>query len=142
MSDTLTPEQRSWNMSKIKGKDTSIEIKVRHFLFKKGFRYRKNVSKLLGKPDIVFAKYHTVVFIHGCFWHRHEGCKDATIPKTRTEFWIEKLSKNVANDRKHIVELQSAGWKVIVLWECEITRNFETTMEKTIKELLADSSCL
>ena len=99
MSDKLTPEKRSWNMSRIKGKDTKIEVEVRKYLFSKGYRFRKNDKRYPGKPDIVLPKYHVAIFVHGCFWHRHEGCKDATTPKTRTEFWLEKFDKNVKNDR-------------------------------------------
>lgn len=135
MADSLTREQRSWNMSKIKGKDTEIEIKVRKYLFSQGFRYRKNVASLPGKPDIVLPKYHTVIFVHGCFWHRHEGCKDATTPKTRTEFWNEKFRKNVENDQLHSQQLEDAGWRVIVLWECDINKRFEETMMDLIKKI-------
>ena len=99
MSDKLTPEKRSWNMSRIKGKDTKIEVEVRKYLFSKGYRFRKNDKRYPGKPDIVLPKYHVAIFVHGCFWHRHEGCKDATTPKTRTEFWLEKFDKNVKNDQ-------------------------------------------
>lgn len=99
MSDKLTPEKRSWNMSRIKGKDTKIEAEVRKYLFSKGYRFRKNDKRYPGKPDIVLPKYHVAIFVHGCFWHRHEGCKDATTPKTRTEFWLEKFDKNVKNDQ-------------------------------------------
>ena len=88
-------------MSKIRGKDTKIEVKVRKHLFSQGFRFRKNDKKLAGKPDIVLPKYKTVIFIHGCFWHRHENCKDATTPKTRVDFWEEKFSKNIENDKKN-----------------------------------------
>ena len=128
MADSLSKEKRSWNMSKIRGKDTAIEVKVRKYLFSKGFRYRKNVKTLPGKPDIVLPKYKTVVFVHGCFWHRHEGCKDATTPKTRTDFWNEKFRKNVENDQLHTQQLTEMGWKVLVLWECEIEKRFEETM--------------
>ena len=99
MSDKLTPEKRSWNMSRIIGKDTKIEVEVRKYLFSKGYRFRKNDKRYPGKPDIVLPKYHVAIFVHGCFWHRHEGCKDATTPKTRTEFWLEKFDKNVKNDQ-------------------------------------------
>ena len=98
MADSLRPEKRSWNMSRIKGKDTSIEIQVRKYLFSQGFRYKKNVKNLPGKPDIVLPKYHAVVFVHGCFWHRHDGCKYAYTHKTRVEFWQTKFDKNVQND--------------------------------------------
>ena len=132
MAYNRSPEVRSWNMSQVKSQDTSIEIKVRSYLFRNGFRFRKNVKKLPGKPDIVLPKYRTIIFIHGCFWHRHAGCKDATTPKTRTEFWQQKFDRNVANDRLHIKQLEKMGWHVIVLWECQINKDIETTMENTI----------
>lgn len=135
MADRLTPEKRSWNMSRIKGKDTEIEIKVRKYLFSCGFRYRKNDKRLPGKPDIVLPKYRTVIFVHGCFWHRHPGCKDATTPKTRTEFWQEKFNKNIENDRLHREQLEAAGWHVITLWECDINKRFDETMSRLIDEL-------
>ena len=122
-------------MSRIKGKDTKPEIVLRHVLHAKGFRYRKNVKSLPGKPDIVLPKYHTIIFVHGCFWHRHEGCKQATTPKSRTDFWLEKFQKNVQNDAKHIQELKNMGWKVIVLWECELEKQFEETMRNVIAEI-------
>lgn len=135
MSDKLTPEKRSWNMSRIKGKDTKIEVEVRKYLFSKGYRFRKNDKRYPGKPDIVLPKYHVAIFVHGCFWHRHEGCKDATTPKTRTEFWLEKFDKNVKNDRIKQEKLRELGWKVIVIWECELKRSFQETMDKVEKEL-------
>lgn len=135
MSDRLTPERRSWNMSRIKGKDTKIEVKVRKYLFSKGYRFRKNDKRYPGKPDIVLPKYHVAIFVHGCFWHRHEGCKDATIPKTRTEFWLEKFEKNVKNDQTKQEKLRELGWKVIVIWECELKKDFLKTMEWLEQEL-------
>lgn len=135
MADRLTAEKRSWNMSRIRGKDTSIEVKVRKYLFSQGFRFRKNDKRLPGKPDVVLPKYHTVIFVHGCFWHRHTGCKDATMPKTRTEFWIDKFEKNIANDRIHRETLEAAGWNVITLWECDIKKGFDVTMENVVREL-------
>ena len=135
MSDKLTPEKRSWNMSRIKGKDTKIEVEVRKYLFSKGYRFRKNDKRYPGKPDIVLPKYHVAIFVHGCFWHRHAGCKDATTPKTRTEFWLEKFDKNVKNDRIKQEKLRELGWKVIVIWECELKRSFQETMDKVEKEL-------
>ena len=135
MSDKLTPEKRSWNMSWIKGKDTKIEVEVRKYLFSKGYRFRKNDKRYPGKPDIVLPKYHVAIFVHGCFWHRHEGCKDATTPKTRTEFWLEKFDKNVKNDQIKQEKLRELGWKVIVIWECELKRSFQETMDKVEKEL-------
>ena len=135
MGDKLTPEKRSWNMSRIKGKDTKIEVEVRKYLFSKGYRFRKNDKRYPGKPDIVLPKYHVAIFVHGCFWHRHEGCKDATTPKTRTEFWLEKFDKNVKNDQIKQEKLRELGWKVIVIWECELKRSFQETMDKVEKEL-------
>jgi DNA mismatch endonuclease (patch repair protein) len=135
MPDSLTPERRSWNMSRIKNKDTSIEIRVRKWLFANGFRFRKNFKGLPGHPDIVMKKYKTAIFIHGCFWHRHENCKDATTPKTRTEFWVGKFDKNVENDRKAYLWLDELGWNTIVLWQCQLEKDFEETM-KNIKSVL------
>lgn len=135
MSDKLTPEKRSWNMSRIKGKDTKIEVEVRKYLFSKGYRFRKNDKRYPGKPDIVLPKYHVAIFVHGCFWHRHEGCKDATTPKTRTEFWLEKFDKNVKNDRIKQEKLRELGWKVIVIWECEIKKDLIKTMEWLEQEI-------
>ena len=120
MTDHLDTAKRSWNMSRIRGKDTKPEIAVRKMLHAAGFRFRLHVKELPGKPDIVLPKWKTVVFVHGCFWHRHEGCKDTTTPKTRTEWWLEKFEKNVANDLKKRRDLEDAGWKVLVVWECEV----------------------
>lgn len=136
MADRLTPEKRSWNMSRVHNTDTSIEVKVRKYLFSKGFRFRKNVKTLPGKPDIVLPKYKTVIFVHGCFWHRHEGCKDNTTPKTRTEFWEEKFRKNVENDRLHMESLRMNGWNVIIIWECEIEKDFDNTMDRVVRQIL------
>lgn len=135
MVDKLTHEKRSWNMSRIRGKDTEIEIKVRKYLFSQGFRFRKNVADMPGKPDIVLPKYRTVIFIHGCYWHRHAGCKNRTTPSTNREFWLEKFEKNVQNDIKHQQELEAAGWKVLTLWECEIENDFEHLMDNLVAEL-------
>ena len=122
-------------MAKIKSKDTTPEMLVRRYLYHRGYRYRKNVKGLPGSPDIVMQKYGIVIFVHGCFWHRHEGCKDATIPKTRTEFWLEKFEKNVRNDQIKQEKLKELGWKVIVIWECELKKDFLKTMERLEKEL-------
>ena len=129
MADTITSEKRSWNMSRIKGMDTSIEIRVRKWLYHHGYRYRKNVSALPGKPDIVLNSYNTIIFIHGCFWHRHPNCKNATIPKTRTEFWKAKFERNVFNDNKNKEELEKRGYQVLVLWECDINKRFNETVQ-------------
>ena len=135
MMDSISPEKRSWNMSRIRGTDTSIEVQVRKYLFSKGFRYRKNDKRFPGKPDILLPKYKTAVFVHGCFWHRHQNCKYATTPKTRIEYWDEKFKRNVDNDKNHERELIRLGWNVIVLWECEIKKDFSTLMEKTIRKI-------
>lgn len=135
MADKLTPAQRSWNMSRIRGKDTRIEVKVRRYLFSKGFRYRKNVATLPGKPDIVFSQYKTVIFIHGCYWHRHEGCKNCTTPGTNRNFWLQKFEKTVQNDQKQQEQLKQSGWKVFVLWECQIENDFDALMAKLITML-------
>lgn len=135
MSDVLSPEKRSWNMSRIRGADTSIELKVRRALFKAGFRFRKNVKSLPGKPDIVLPKYKTVIFVHGCFWHRHPGCKDASMPKTRVEFWKEKFARNIENDIRNKECLENMGWQVIIIWECEVNSRFDDTMNSVIRRL-------
>lgn len=135
MADRLSRERRSWNMSHIRSKDTGIEVKVRKFLFSKGYRYRKNDSKLPGKPDIVLSKYKTVIFVHGCYWHRHPGCKNCTTPSTNTDFWVQKFNKNVQNDILHKQQLEESSWHVITLWECEIEHNFEKTMDSVLQDL-------
>ncbi len=122
VSDVLTREQRHLNMSHINGKDTKSEEIVRKYLFSEGYRYRKNDSRYPGKPDIVLPKYRTVIFVHGCFWHRHPGCRYATTPSTNCEFWQKKFNQNVARDRKVQEQLKADGWHVIVVWECEISR--------------------
>jgi len=133
--DTISKDKRSWNMSRIKARDTSIEVKVRKRLFSEGFRYRKNDKRFPGKPDIVLPMYKTVIFINGCFWHRHLGCKRATMPKTRTEYWETKLKRNVENDKKHNYEIEKMGWHPITIWECQIREDFEDTMLKITKSI-------
>ena len=122
MADIKTAEERSINMSKIRSKDTNPEVWVRKKLFAKGYRFRKNVNSLPGHPDIWLAKYNTVVFIHGCFWHRHKGCKYAYTPKSRIEFWNEKFEKNVRRDVTVMEQLESMNIKTIVIWECTIKK--------------------
>ena len=131
--DVLTPEQRQKNMSRIRGKETKPEIIVRKFLFSRGVRYRKNDRKLPGHPDIVFPKYHTVVFVNGCFWHGHENCRYYRLPKTNTVFWRNKIERNKERDRGNITRLESLGWKVIIVWECEIKT--KTEMESRLRDL-------
>lgn len=107
-------------MSRIRGKDTAPELKVRSMLHRMGYRFRLHVANLPGKPDIVLPKYKTAIFVHGCFWHRHEGCRLAYTPKTRTDFWARKLSENVQRDKVNSAMLQELGWNVVTIWECEI----------------------
>ena len=113
-------EQRSRNMSAIKSKNTKPEIKVRKILHSMGYRFRLHRKDLPGSPDIVLPKYKTVIFVHGCFWHRHENCKYASTPKTRQEFWEAKFRENINRDKLNQENLSSKGWKIIVVWECEI----------------------
>ena len=125
--DHLSPLKRSWNMSKIKSKHTIPEITVRKLLTQLGFKYRLHITKLPGKPDIVLKKYNSVIFVNGCFWHQHPNCKRATVPKTRPEYWISKLNKNVENQENNIKKLKSDGWKVLVIWECQTLHIDEIT---------------
>lgn len=119
MGDVHSKETRSYNMSRIRSKDTKPEMRIRKFLFSTGFRFRLHVKILPGKPDIVLPKYKTVIFVHGCFWHGHEGCRYFVVPKTRTEWWLEKIYRNKLNDQKSENTLKDMGWKVINIWECE-----------------------
>lgn len=141
MVDHLSKEKRTWNMSRIRSKDTKPELVLRSMLHQEGYRFRLNgkVSKkihpkgcLPGKPDIVLTRYRTAVLVHGCFWHRHKGCKGATTPKTKTEWWENKFSKNVARDKKNTCELRKLGWQVITIWECELK-----DPEKVLKKISA-----
>lgn len=133
--DNLSTSKRSWNMSRIKSKDTSLEIEVRKYLYHHGFRYRKNVKDLPGTPDIVLTKYHTAIFINGCFWHHHFNCKLAYVPKSRTEYWLKKFESNINNDIEKEKELRELDYKVITVWECELKECFEFRMEKLIEEI-------
>lgn len=122
MVDRLTKEKRSWNMSRIRGKNTKPELIVRSMLHRMGYRFRLHREDLPGKPDIVLPKYKTVIFVHGCFWHRHKKCKYAYNPKSRKTFWQKKFNENVKRDRKRQNELKRLGWRVIVIWECQVTK--------------------
>ena len=125
-------------MASISGKETKPEISVRSFLFGQGFRFRKNVKTLTGKPDIVLSKYLTIVFVHGCFWHGH-NCKRATIPTLHIKFWKSKIQNNIDRDKKVKGELKKAGWRVLTIWGCELKnkKQFENTMEKLTHKLNA-----
>jgi DNA mismatch endonuclease (patch repair protein) len=118
--DIWNKEKRSECMSKIRSKNTKPELALRKALFARGFRYRVNVPNLPGKPDIVLLKYKTVIFLHGCFWHRHEGCKYAYTPKTNTKFWVDKITSNAERDKVNAEKLTALGWNIVTVWECEI----------------------
>ena len=120
MADIKTKESRSYNMSRIAGKDTKPEELVRKYLFSKGFRYRKNVRKLPGTPDLVLPKYRTVIFVNGCFWHGHEGRKYFVWPKSNAEFWRQKIETNISRDQRKEAQLRDMGWNVMIVWECEL----------------------
>ncbi|WP_300599981.1 very short patch repair endonuclease [Niabella sp.] len=132
MADVHSKEIRSFNMSRIKGKDTKPEILVRKFLFSKGLRYKLHDKQLPGKPDLVFPKYKTVLFIHGCFWHGHEGCRYYVIPKTRTDWWLAKINGNKKKDAESVTRLVQLGWKINEVWGCELKPD---KREKTLKSL-------
>ena len=122
MADNHTPQIRSYNMSRIRSQNSKPEEIVRKYLFSKGFRYRKNDKRFPGKPDIVLVKYKTVIFVHGCFWHCHDGCKDFVQPKSNQDYWRTKLERNRIRDGEHIAQLQANGWRVIIVWECELKK--------------------
>lgn len=117
--DRLTKARRSWNMSRIRGKDTTPEKVVRSLLHRMGYRFRLHGKKLPGRPDIVLAKHNTVIFVHGCFWHRHRGCRNCTTPTNNREFWVKKLEGNAKRDQRNQAALRRAGWRVIAVWECQ-----------------------
>lgn len=137
MADVHSKKIRSYNMSRIRNKDTSPEILVRKFLFAKGFRYRLNVKDLPGTPDIVLKKHKTVIFVNGCFWHGHKGCKYFVLPKTRTEWWLQKIKGTQKRDKKAEIELNVLGWRVITVWSCELKpKKVEQTLNSLINSLL------
>lgn len=135
MVDTISEERRSWNMSRIKGRNTGPELRLRSLLHRAGFRFRLHAKDLPGKPDIVLPKYRTAIFVHGCFWHRHEGCRNATTPSTRTEFWQDKFNGNVERDRRNRAALETAGWTVITVWECDLKVDADRIVEQLSTEL-------
>lgn len=143
--DRISKSQRSRNMSAIKSKNTKPEIYFRKKLFKQGYRYRINVKKLTGKPDLYLKKYNTVIFIHGCFWHQHENCKVAHTPKSNTEFWTKKFERNIQRDKNVKQELLSQNFKVLTIWECTIKKmlkdpEFETSLISQVEEFLKTDS--
>lgn len=131
MSDILTPQQRHRCMSHIRSRGTKPEMTVRKWLWTHGYRYRLNVKSVPGKPDIVIRKYRTAIFVNGCFWHGHEGCRLFVLPKTNTAFWQAKIDRNRERDRRNEEMLRANGWQVITLWACNLTKNrLESTMQK------------
>lgn len=139
--DVKSKEARSFNMSCIRNKDTKPEELVRKYLFTRGFRYRKNDRRLPGKPDIVLPKYQTVIFVNGCFWHGHGGCRYFVWPQNNADFWREKIGGNISRDTKNIAELKSAGWRVITVWECELkSAKREATLSALVEALQTTKS--
>ena len=138
MADIKSKESRSYNMSRIRGKDTKPEEIVRKYLFSQGFRYRKNDKRLPGTPDIVLPKYRTVIFVNGCFWHGHEGCRYFVWPKSNIEFWKKKIEDNILRDQKKTSLLREDGWTVIVIWECELKKAYVDNTLKQLKERLLE----
>lgn len=135
MADNQTKEARSYNMSRIRSKGSKPEEKVRKYLFSKGFRYRKNVRKLPGCPDIVLPKYKAAIFVNGCFWHKHD-CPRFVWPSSNQDYWIPKIEGNVQRDKRNHSQLTEMGWEVIVIWECELKKKFfEETMTRTIEQI-------
>lgn len=136
MADVHTRAQRSFNMSRIRSRDTKPEMLVRRFLHGHGYRYTLHNKKLPGRPDIVLPKYRTIIFIHGCFWHGHAGCRYFTIPKTRTQWWTDKIATNQANDARALHILKEQDWKVIEIWECDLKKDkVEETLGRLVMEL-------
>ena len=131
--DVHDKKTRSYNMSRIKGKNTKPEEIVRKYLFSKGFRYRKNDKRLPGTPDIVLPKYKTVIFVNGCFWHGHKDCRYFVIPKTNTDFWLNKIDANIERDKLKQEALKELGWNVIIVWECKLKPKF---VDKTLDNLV------
>lgn len=140
LTDFLTPIERSERMARIRSRDTHPEVALRRALHRRGLRFRVNVKTLPGKPDIVFARYRTALFVHGCFWHRHAGCKIASNPKSNVKFWQDKFARNVSRDRRVRRELSAAGWRVIVVWECQLhtKARLEGTATRLANEIKAN----
>lgn len=139
MADVHDKTTRSFNMSRIKSKDTKPEMLVRKFLFSKGFRYKLHDKTLAGKPDLVFPRLKTVIFIHGCYWHGHEGCPYFVIPKSRTDWWLDKIGKNKLRDNENLRKLKREDWKVITVFECELKPSVRekalNKLQKTLSKL-------
>lgn len=139
MTDKVSKEIRSYTMSQVKSENTKPELIVRKFLFSKGLRYRVNDKRLPGKPDLVFPKYKTVIFVNGCFWHHHD-CRTSLTPKSNTDFWNEKIKKNIRRDTKNYEDLKKLGWKIIVVWECELTNKKRKDTLRIVFEQLTSTN--
>jgi DNA mismatch endonuclease (patch repair protein) len=133
--DRLDKKHRSWNMGQIKGRNTAPEVAVRSMLHRAGYRFRLHRKDLPGTPDIVLPSRKTVIFVHGCFWHRHQGCKQCYTPKSNVDFWLTKFAGNIERDQKNAAMLRKAGWRVVVVWECEVEhpRNLHKQLWKLLK---------
>lgn len=129
MTDVHNKNTRSYNMSQIRSEHTKPEILVRKYLFSKGFRYRLHDTKLPGKPDITLPKFRTVIFVNGCFWHGHSGCKYFVVPATRTKWWVDKINKTRLRDEQSRIELEKLGWNVVTVWECSLKQNQEQSLK-------------
>ena len=137
MSDNHTQDQRYRNMAAIHAVSTIPEQRLRHALWRHGFRYRLNDKRFPGKPDIVLPKYRTAIFVHGCFWHGHNGCKYYTVPKTNTEFWVAKVERNKERDQEVWRKLEAKGWYVIIVWECQLKKGrIDETVERVAAEIV------
>jgi len=137
MADNHSPQVRSYNMSRIKSRDTKPEELVLKYLFSRGLRYRKNDKRYPGKPDAVFPKYKMIVFVNGCFWHSHENCPGFVMPKSRLDYWKPKLERNKQRDAEHITALEKDGWHVITVWDCELKKNLrQERLERLYIEII------
>ena len=139
--DKLTPEKRSWNMSRIRNRDTKPELALRSALHRLGYRFRLSDKNLPGRPDIVLPKYKTAVFVHGCFWHRHKGCKYAYTPKSKVEFWQHKFEENIVRDERNISDILSNGWIPVVIWECQIKHDLDSCLQLLTEQLHSNTRC-
>lgn len=142
MVDRISEKRRSWNMSRIRGINTLPERRLRFLLHRAGYRFRLHDPKLPGRPDIVLKKYRTVIFVHGCYWHRHPDCPNATTPSTRTEFWQAKFNGTVERDKRKAAELTDIGWRIITVWECELEKNAQGVLDNIrckLKEVRNDA---
>ena len=134
--DTHSKAQRSFNMSRIKSRDTTPEMIVRRLLFSMGYRYRVNAKKLPGKPDIVFTRKRKAIFVHGCFWHRHSGCRYTTMPKTNTDFWKNKFERTQERDKENCQSLKAISWDYLIIWECTVKESETNSLKKQLYEFL------